>query len=180
MAQLSMPPIPTKMYRHFAVLTVLFTLFIAMFADGEGKEVREMRANPNPSLHSNEEQRGNGNAPIGAAQGSISRGSFGEASLVRRNASRGTFSDDAEFDHNFGEATDQTSQNGRNTSYNPFAAVPRQAYSQEYLDSLSEEEREALLEQLRTENAVSQEERRQQASALQQASRRRAGAAGGY
>lgn len=34
------PAIPAKLYRHFAVITVVLTLLLAMFAEGENDEAR--------------------------------------------------------------------------------------------------------------------------------------------
>ena len=37
MAQISKPPVPLKMYKHFAAATITLTLAIALFADGSNK-----------------------------------------------------------------------------------------------------------------------------------------------
>lgn len=89
-------PVPAKMYRHFATITIVITACIALFADGERREAigAEIRANQQrQEMRALDAQR-NGPSKVGADRqvnrgagfGSESGGS-GDAGLVNPDQS---------------------------------------------------------------------------------------------
>lgn len=159
MAQLSAPPIPLKMYRRFAVATVLVTACIAMFADGEEREARVGHLEVETSAVEEEDNSG--------------------ATLVRRESTqqRSGFNDTGQYDvGDFGSpmiVPPSGGTSGRVPTKTRQSAIP--GYTQEYLDSLSEEEYQRLLESLSDEGILDPRERQRNINALEAASRRRSG-----
>lgn len=164
MRRATTPAIPLSMYRHFAVITVMLTTGVAMFANGENNEAiaRQLEAEQESTAES-------ASAP-----------SFGSPKPGRRpGQAPASFADDGgEFDSGFGRPM-EIPRGGRGSSIVPAEEVAAQAgYSPAYLASLSPEERELLLKGLAENGMLSDEARRQSGVALARASARRSGAPG--
>lgn len=159
----------TKMYRHFAVVTVAATAVLAMFADGENRQSlkENMEAAAKPAPHNDH---------------------LGEAKLVRRDphaTTPGSFgSDSASYGAPMDQAGSQIDSSGVDfdSSDLPPASVPS-SYNTEYgvpedvLAKLTPEQKEDLLKRIKKarfgENA---EQRQEQIARLKAASQARAGA----
>lgn len=175
MAKISTPALTPKMYRHFAVITLVSTLLMAVFSDGESREAvaAEMAARQRqaelqkasqekygkPSLIRADEESGGGG---GGSGWSDSGGDYGEpmdaaGSRVQRIS-------------NFGAAPARA-----DGGYAP-EAYAQYGISQAELAQLSPDERAALLARVRAGGmAVDPRERQRQIDALLSSSRNRAG-----
>lgn len=170
MATLSKPPIPLKMYKHFAIMTVTLTASIAMFADEDKREAAveqlETRqvAQSEPQAKVVTDSQGlvrNDLAQPGSGFGTENRGYGGPT--VRPASVRGTARPDPRR---------QPTSDGR-------LSVP--GYDQAWIDAMSPEQYRIFLESISEEaldDAVTAEDRRRQQSALEAASARRAGRSG--
>lgn len=172
MAQLKMPPIPVKMYRHFAVVTIALTGVLALFADGENREIVE--------THLAERQQ----------QAELRRISAERAGprvvAAGSDMTAGSFPDDA---GSFGAPTDTSVSGGGGRSGGfsspnrpPQARArsgPRRAvipgYAPEYTDGLGEADYRQLASGFDQSQLVSQEQRQRQIEALQRNSAQRSG-----
>lgn len=177
-----MPPIPMKTYRHFAVITIVLTLFIAMFAEGEGAKVRAAREAPPPSsaLAESEAEIASEEVSPDPDHDAASEPAYGSSSLTRRSETPSSNSNGRKPAGSSGQFGSEAGQSGQSSSINPYTRTPEQTYSQAYLDSLTAEEREALEKLLNETPVPSVAERRRQAASLQAASRRRSGTATEY
>ena len=148
------PAIPPKMYRHFAVVTLLLTAGLAMFADGEnGKAAHALVAQPQAKPAQ----------PPQLAQPTPTAYSTGSSSGE---------------DFDFGSPMELLT--GDSGGVLPGEELAQEAgYSAEYLESLSPEERAMLLKGLEENGMLSPELRDSRAGALAAASSRRSGAPGG-
>jgi len=116
------------MYRHFAMVTVLCTAGLAMFADGENQEARAAHvAAPAPV----EEER-----PAAFATPAAS------------NAPRATFGWNDDADGSFGQPMERM-LGAANSSIIPEGVTQADQYPPEYLASLTKAERELLLSGVR-------------------------------
>lgn len=162
MVQISKPPVPIKLYRHFAMVTLALTAALAMFATGEGEEQRRAAQ----QAHAPQAQS---NAPRPS-----STPRYGEASLAQRGGG-GEFGDEAAPGNDFGRPLIRA---GDSRFIQPSALPPpnseNAAFTDSYLDSLSEEELTELLRAMR-EGGIEDAERRQATAVLEAASRRRSG-----
>lgn len=164
MAKLSKPPIPLKLYKHFAVATLTLTAMIAMFADS-GK--REAIAG-----HIEERER---QTELQIASAEIT----GQRELIlAADKPRGSFGDEG---GGFGAPTVQTGGSGSTLAPAPSRngrRVTAAGYDPEYIESMSQEEYEAFLKAVpaaaRAE-AISPEERARRRAQVESASARRAG-----
>ena len=164
MAQISKPPIPLKMYRHFAIVTIVLTACLALLAESENAELQQAQqpaasrpaARPSPS----------------------STPRYGQAQLnVDPAATAGSFADeDSIKPQSYRGATGRSGQ-FINTSNLPLPGSENAGFTREYLDSLSDEELEELLRQLRAGGVEDPERRAQALQVLETASRRRSGRA---
>ncbi len=169
MPRITTPSIPPKMYRHFAIVTVLLTAGLAMFANGENREAVaahfESRAEEN-------ELRRESYAKFGAPK-------VGENEDARPRTPHGW------NDGNDGDFGRPMERMRRDTSSSVFPgsemadAVEAAGYSPEYLATLSPEERELLLKGLEESGMLSEETRETRSRELAAASRRRSGAPAG-
>ena len=157
------PAIPPKMYRHFAVVTILLTAGLALFAEGENGEAAR--------------------ALVAREQASAT--SAGAPKLVRATPASAWFSptgetEDASFE--FGSPMDDPVGGDDPVGSDADALAPgleqaqEAGYSEEYLASLGAQERELLLNGLRENGMLSPEIREDQARSLAAASSRRSGA----
>lgn len=169
MAKIAKPPVPYKAYRHFAIITVVVTGLLALFASGENREVVADR------IEQQERE---------AHLRAVSAERTGRPRIGRRDATgQGRF--DGGDRQEFGRPMDDLSAGNSSTMENftsPGAARRGQTtqipgYSQAYLDSLSEEEYRRLLQNLRAAGMLSPEERAQTLANLEAGSRQRSGAA---
>ena len=167
MAQLYMPPIPMKMYRHFAAVTVALTACLAFFADGEK---REAVAN-----HIEERER---QAEIEAKSDAL----FGQSELTRAepDQSHSSFDDMSEGTQTgskFGRPTDNL--NGIVNTFPGASGTTRAliaGYSRSYIEGLSDEEYEQLVRSMQqAENGMNGDERERNRRSLESRSRMRSG-----
>lgn len=153
------------MYRHFALVTVVLTAGLAMFVDGENREA--------VAAHIEDAARRAPPAPANPA-------TLGASEAERKPHVRAAefASDGSVFDDTFGLPMDRPYLRRGNTSALP-PAVASQAslagYSEEYLASLGDQERELLLKGLEEQGLLSSAERRRKSAALVAASHRRSG-----
>ena len=164
MAQISKPPIPLKMYRHFAIVTVCLTACLALFAQGENAEYeraqRPVASRPSATPSASATPR-YGQAQLNVAPGAA-EGSFGEENVSRPSGYRGAVSRTGQL---------------LNTSNLPMAGSENAGFTREYLDSLSDEELAELLRQLRAGGVEDADKRAQALQVMEAASRRRSGRA---
>ena len=154
--------IPPEIYRHFAMVTVLLTTGIAMFAEGENREAAVIDTAPAEA-----------STPAYAAAAP-------EPAIVRRPPARRSSSGRSGFDGfdaSFGPPMDTPlGSTGAYASASLTETAPT-GYSERYLESLSAEERNLLLAGLATEGLLSPEERQRKSAALIAASESRSGSA---
>jgi hypothetical protein len=154
------PAIPPSMYRHFAVVTLVLTLGLAMFADGENREAREVlvqssRPKPVPQSHFH--------APTAHELDANARAFAREMS--------------ADFDSDFGRPMHRAVSRFRSGVIPDLTGISVPGYSQEYLASLTEDERRLLLQGLQDNGMLSPEIRAEQSAAILADSSRRSGRA---
>lgn len=159
MAQLSKPAIPWQMYRHFAVITVLITACLAMVANGENGQAADDAAEQAAA------QQAAASRPRPAATPA-----YGRARLARNDA--GQFG--SEYDASFGEATDRSAARGSASSL-PLANSENAGFTDAYLDSLSPQDLQQLLDNLQAAGATTASERNRILMVIEAASRRRSG-----
>ena len=168
MAKISKPPVPLKMYRHFATVTIILTAIVALLADGENRQAVEQYAAQNER---------SSDSPW------VKRDKAEEPQLARREPYQpdvaGDFSD---TEGGYGSPMVQHATGTVNSSIfgsleSSSGRQPIAGYTQAYLDSLSEEEYSELLEGLREAGMLDPQKRKEQIEALQRASRARSGAA---
>lgn len=164
MAQISMPAIPMKMYRHFAVVTLLLTATLALLADGHQRNLAEPAA-PEPAAISTPTPS---NTPA-----------YGEARITSRAGGSGVFGEEARPGNGYGRGTGSGGSGGNygflRPSDAPAANSENAGFTAAYLDSLTEEELDALLQGLREAGIDSEAEMRQAKAVLEAGSRRRSG-----
>lgn len=165
MAQLSKPAIPVKMYKHFAATTFALTSLLALFATGDAPETASR-----PTPQSTQSGR--------PSSESTSAPAYGEAQMDtggKIEAGNG-YEVYEEYDLGF-----QRSSSGRSAiSEIGASSLPRQGsenagFTREYLDSLTDEELEELLRQLRAGGVQDPATRQQIMQVLETGSRRRSG-----
>ncbi len=157
MAKLSKPTIPLKLYKHFAVVTLVMTAAIAMFADSDHRHVQAqtevLTVREAAQVAQNELPR-----LIGADE-IRTLGSFGSEG------------------GSYGAPT--VSAAGNSSYPRPASAVPAgrvsvKGYDQAWIDAMSEEEYAAFLEAIPTEMRDGETEAERRAS-FQRAAERRSG-----
>jgi hypothetical protein len=125
------PAIPPSAYRHFAIVTLALTVGLAMFADGENREAQAAQvARPKPAPSA---------TPVAFASPSATAGT--------QRAPHGW--DDSDSTGGFGEPM-QRLLGGSDSGLipGPDTAHPSQPPA-DYLATLSREERERLLQEMR-------------------------------
>lgn len=159
MVRASPSAIPARMYRHFALVTVLLTTGIAMFAEGENREATA------PRLENGSDEP----APQPEATSEPARRAAGTPA---RRPSTGGFDGGGMA---FGMPMDKAL--GSVTA--PVTGVGWEeepgGYSERYLASLGADERDRLLKGLEDEGMLSPEERERKSAALVSASHSRSG-----
>ncbi|KLE35656.1 hypothetical protein [Aurantiacibacter luteus] len=168
MAKLSKPPIPLKMYKHFAVVTLTLTAGIAMFADSDNREAMAQQI---------DEHRDEQHLREFSAQ------RFRTRELIRRDLDGGgTFGDEG-YGYGAPDVAAQVNGTGsrRRAAASRRVAIP--GYSAEQVAAMSEEQYQSLVAALppeqRAEAAASSGPTAAQMDAISRASARRAGAGGG-
>ena len=134
------PAIPPSMYRHFAIVTLALTTALAMFADGEGRQTQ--------ALH------------VGTP---AARPTAPAALAIAAPADTGGWGAEAGSESSFGNPIEQL-VSGASSVIPDLDEIVAPGYSSEYLASLSEEERELLLQGLQ-ENGMLEPEIHSQRSA---------------
>lgn len=94
MAKISTPPVPAKMYRHFAIVTIAGTLLLAIFSKGENRQAIDQKV---------AEQQA-----AAKAQRDATREKFGTARLIREPQQASNFDDYSDSDAGYGMPTDTT------------------------------------------------------------------------
>ena len=120
------PVIPPSMYRHFAIITVVLTAGLAMFADGENREAQAAPATPAAKPA----------APVTLATA---------APTAKSRPSPGWWDDEPEFDSRFGRPAEVAHSGGGGSEIAGVAQTQLPRRSAESAASLSEAERELLL-----------------------------------
>ncbi len=165
--------VPTKMYRHFAVVTVLLTASLAMFADGENREYyaeqdnaqQRQSAENSPWVESEQEDEDREeNTPA-----------YGQAQLVRRDGSQAVGSFGSENDpSSYGRASGPGARR-ISSQLLPAENSENAGFTAAYLDKLSEDELDRLLAALEEDGIENEAERRQAIAILEAGSLRRSG-----
>jgi hypothetical protein len=151
------------MYRHFAVVTVLLTAGIAMFAEGENRQARaaqvasQERARPKPAVE--------------ALQPPPTR----RKPRRRQQFLQETGGFDG-FDASFGMPMDLASSAPSSPAGTAASDATQAGYSEAYLSSLDPEERDLLLAGLANEGVLAPRDRQRKSAALIAASQARSGA----
>jgi len=153
--------IPSKMYRHFALVTVLLTTGVAMFAEGENREAlaAQVEEHEEPDAIPHE-----------------SAAKVPKATIARRTPQHHRFGQHIDgFDVVFGAPMERAL--GSLGTYTTAVAseVAQAGYSDAYLDSLGAEERDLLLKGLAKEGLLAPEQRERTTAALTAASHVRSG-----
>jgi hypothetical protein len=179
MAQLTTSPITPKMFRHFAAVTIVVTLLLAVFADGENREAITDGVSDGIAARQESER---------VEQAQVAK--FGQPKLFARTPSRrasggGGYEGGDGFDGSYGSPTDRTGQYARTTAVwrgrvDPNAAVPgsyaRYGIPQAEWDRMSEAEREEYLRaRMPAKPPVSATQHRREVEGLLAASAARAG-----
>lgn len=161
MAKLSSPPVPVKMYKHFAAVTIVLTAAIAMFADDNQRSVAEAR------------ETGSLQQPKAAP----STPAYGEARLVRAEAEvPGSFG--SEGIDGFGQPMIETGGDNRSSIARRAVSTARQPLpnmTAEEVAALSQDEYERLLELYAAAGVIKDIDRSAQISEVEAASARRSG-----
>jgi hypothetical protein len=159
MRRAATPAIPQKMYRHFALVTVLLTAVMAMFASGENRNAATAHIETQTAEN---EVRRESQARFGAPK------IGGSPAPTVRN-----FPDDI---GEFGRPMDNPRESLSGSVMARQERAEAAGYSPEYLASLSPAEREMLLKGLEENGMLSEEVRAERGAALAAASSRRSGA----
>lgn len=163
MAQISKPPVPLKMYKHFAVITVGLTVMMALFADGENRQA--------VAEHIEQRQR---EAELQAASQQIT----GPPRLVRRDNEQNVGSFGDEGVNGFGSPMDPSGGNigmtfTRNAS--PLDRHPLPNMTREEVAALTQEEYERLLQLYVSAGVIEDIDESAYTSAAEDAAARRMG-----
>lgn len=166
MATLSKPPIPLKMYKHFAMATVSLTAGIAMFADSDHRASDTAQSEPQIEQ---EEARTAHTAPA-----------LHTSNIVEAPPVPGSFGDEFIGDYGDPTVTPRTAGSRGWSFHTPRAGSrpPVTGYDQHEIDLMSEEEYREFLASLppeTVESMVGAEERANQIAALERASAYRSG-----
>ena len=171
MAKIAKPPIPQKMYRHFAMVAVTMAVMIAMFASGENRQ----------AISEEIEQRQR-QAELEQTSAQRARGPI----VSRRDAnSQGRFAGGDKED--FGTPMVNLSTNSSSAMPNVTSGgatrrgqvMPIPGYSKAYLDSLTEEEYRRLVANLRANGMLDAQQREDTLNNLAAQSAQRSGPATG-
>lgn len=167
MAKISKPPVPAKLYKHFAVVTVVLTATIALFADGESREAVVSH------IDQHDEQAG-----VERASQEVT----GPPRLIRSEATlQGSFDGGGEFDSSFGQPMDSVGvsanfSNAPRSTHLARRALPNM--TPEEVAELSQEEYERLLRLYADAGVIEDVDRSAQMSEIEAASARRMGHGG--
>lgn len=164
MARISKSPVPVKMYKHFASVTVMLTAAIAMFADEDQRGASEQ-------AHAREAQVSSSSRNIPA---------FGEARLaLAQPETAGAFGDESGGD--FGQPMLTTGGDNRSSLARRAASTSRQTLphmTAEEVAALPEEEYRRLLALYAAAGVIEDVDRSAQISEVEAASARRMGHGG--
>lgn len=162
MAKISKPPIPMQMYRNFAVATLVIAAAMAFLASDNRGATGAQGVADVP-------------APVATPRASNTP-AYGQAQLINNGGGSGSFGSEAAPNGGFGSVS---RRNGGNPFVNsaqvPGANSENAGFTPAYLDSLSEEELDALLRAMREGGIETEAQRRQATAVMEAASRRRSG-----
>ena len=165
MAQISKPAVTTKLYRHFAVVTIVMAIALAFLTSGDDTGESSSMAGPQASASSGRSTA----RPVGTP-------AYGEAHLVVAGGGGG-----GSFGSEAGPGSGGSGGGmGRDTGpINPSDLPPPNSenagFTSAYLNSLSDEELEELLRALREGGITNDSDRRAASAVMEAASRRRSG-----
>ena len=176
MANLAIAPVVNaKLYRHFAAVTFAITLCVALFANGEARQVVG---------------EGVSNQREAAKLRDAEARKFGVKKIGdnRRSGSRSTFGSD--YDPRFGEASDaggsrpdtfsQASSSDRGFGVGGVATGdPPKVLSPDEMAQLSPAEQSAYLKRIRSQGAPNRDEEVHDLASIEAGSRARSGGGGG-
>lgn len=154
--------IPPGMYRHFAVFTVLLTASIAMFADGENRELHAAEVSEQQAVQAQREAEA---AELARAQVAP------PATGPRRRSSP----ESSAFDVSFGAPMEVPSRSVANFAAELLPDAGQAGFPEQYLASLESEQRTMLLDGLEKEGLLAPGERERRSAALVAASQVRSG-----
>lgn len=164
MAQLSKPAIPPKMYKHFAVTTCALTALLALFASG-GPDESSTRPTPQSTQ--------SGRPPSSEATPAYGQAQLNTGAVIEEG--------NGYYNYQEYEARYQRVSSGRGAIGEIGATTMSRAgsenagFTREYLDSLTDEELDELLRQLRAGGVDDPATRAQIMQLLETGSRRRSG-----
>ncbi|MFC3099326.1 hypothetical protein [Altererythrobacter lauratis] len=166
MAQITKPQVTAKTYRHIAAITVTFAAGVALLAgNGEGARPGEREASATTSS----------TPPVGAPR-STSTPAYGEANFSTRGGGNASFGEEAAPGTGFGKGQRVRGRSGFISFSNvPPANSENAQLTPAYLDTLSDEELDAMLQALRDGGITSPEEMQRVTAIIEAASRRRSG-----
>jgi hypothetical protein len=155
--------VPPKLYRHFALVTVLLTGSVAMFADGENREAAAAQV----------EQREDPAAPSQQTLAAPARPKPRNAAERHQGfVQSGGFDG---FDASFGRPMDKAVGSLATYTNRLGPEGAQTGYSETYLASLDPVERKLLLDELEQDGMLAPGERERKAAALVAASEARSG-----
>lgn len=161
MAKITKPPVPAKLYKHFAAVTVVLTAAIAMFADEDQRAVAEQA-----------EERAAPSTPSAR-----STPAYGDARLTRSQPETpGSFG--SEFDSGYGEPMMEAGGDNRSSLARRAVSTSRQPLpnmTPEEVAALSQDEYERLRALYVAAGAIEDTDRSAQMSEIEAASARRSG-----
>lgn len=175
MAKIKKPPVPAKMYRHFAVVTVALTVVLALFAQGENKQFYDEQEQARQVQRSNQESAVAAKQDDDGREAEGPEPAYGRAQISRRDGADGggSFSN-KEYDPSYGRPSGP--QGSRYTSVVvPASGSENAGFTASYLEKLSDEELDRLLEAIREDGIETESERTQAIAVMEAASRRRSG-----
>lgn len=167
MARVAQPKIPMRIYQHFAVVTIVVTLGVAVFADGETREAAGQEVTPQTAPVAK-------SSTIPKLARSKTAGSFGED-----EGGSAAFGDDMAM----GSASDTGSDRGNDSGIIPDElpddattnAALAAGYPASVLAAMSVAEREQLVKSLRDAGIADSEVRQARAASLLASSQQRSG-----
>lgn len=165
MAQIAKPQVTAKTYRHIAIITVCFAAGVALLA-GNGAPADNAGSATTQTATSRQ-----GNTPRSA-----STPAYGEANFTTRGGGTASFGEEAAPGAGYGRGQRVRGRSGFISSSNVPAANSENAQlTPAYLDTLSDEELEAMLQALRDGGITSAAEMQRVTAIIEAGARRRSG-----
>ncbi|MFC3097665.1 hypothetical protein [Alteraurantiacibacter palmitatis] len=166
MAQITKPQVTAKTYRHIAIITVTFATVVALLAgNGEG------------AMPGNGENRANASSTSSiSTPRPASTPAYGEANFSTRGGDSASFGEEAAPGGGFGKGQRVRGRSGFISFSNvPPANSENAQLTPAYLDTLTDEELDAMLQALRDGGITSPAEMQRVTAIIEAGSRRRSG-----